>query len=1098
MAGRVSALSASGVAGKHGVSVFATPSIVDAAVDEVLQGEHPTTVGQVKTMWARDGDSEVASMLRAGAAAMADRARFPLHARLSANVPYAVDEEGTRTLTNAFPELQISFRTSAGHEHGIPASVRHLDTMVLKSELPPRMPYVDFGGKLVPHVQAADIKCTVVRSTLDAKDPTRVKRDMMELRRIVTQHATADVNTREGISRQMAASILAGEDRYYVEDRLETFTRPFRAGIMSHVYDVPISAIPYMMERCGMKIFLFTMHFSNRFFDTDSGDIPSLRARYVIDRKADTFKMGFIGSGAQWYTHKYSEFLRYGADQILCGSTNRYSMKIIKRRGETLTYRVLQVGGGALPETHQYYNMPDVPCVEVVADLASVKYQGSSELRRVFAEDVWKHMVKQIALLMSRGVYDYHRYVGIYRQLSAGHSYNGVDAVLGSVPVERLPELIALSSVAAAVMLAQIRAGVKYGIDVELANRVAESASTLDLSFRVLYEGLKGVLAAPFNPVLRLFESLINASAKTMMVRLAKVVLVENIKRIPVDIYQTMVANPDITIDVSHPYDLEYRRNNYELDKFLQDMVLEAAKPVEVDIVAHTVDGMTQSEPGLQSGSTTVVGDAPPASGLPDWMPLGDDMEQLPVESYHTAGERVAAIREEIEIVHQEAANLEAWFHERWSRVMSSGSPDVAVMVRNRDAWKNLDAWYVNSNVISRSASGRDLSAFEFSGVYCPVASLCSDGTKKVYTKLLHVEEHTWSSTDGSNQRVHKVIGSVEPYTGWVLVNARMLVLNGPQVVAGLKRALDHGDFGYTVGAYKGGPGCGKTYSILQRWNKSQQIMSPLAASVDDIRRAMVKKGGITLLQTQRVARTIDSWLCIAGRGQSVPMCSEILCDEAYCTRGARAYAAWALMRPKRVVAYGDDRQIPPVDTAGASRIYGFIAPRYVVMCYRIYRYGPEILALIASHYDYKLRSVHPVGYSTVKWINDPKDYVPQHEDRLCLVMYQAGKVDARKYMPIVKDRLSTTHEAQGKTVTEVLVAQVDKRRRPAHDAFDLYNSPEYVNVSFTRCTKLLVILQMEKGQQNVMVDWYRRAQDPRRIAACADLKTIGKPREFV
>jgi len=1103
MTSRVKALSGAnaphlGMGGPKVVPVQVTPSMADRAADDVLRDIDPDMAQQIRGMWAKDPDIEVAQMLRMGATALADRARFPVHARIQRNVPYVLTESEMRALIEWFPEFDLSFNVSAGHDHGVGAAVRHLDTMAMHAEIPPGMDFADFGGNELTYVKAGNTNAIVVRIVLDHKDPAREQRKGMELRMIVRANAGAAVGSREYNTHHMAQSILFGEDKYLVNERLETFNRPVKVGIMSHVYDVPISAIPLMMERTGMKMLMMTLHFSNRFFDTDSGELKELGARYRIDRKNDVFEFGFVGSGARWYTHKWSEFQRYGVDQILQGRSRRYSMKIIRRRGDTLTYRVLEIGGGAITNHDQYYRVPDVPCVRVTADLGRDHQGYGRRIDEVFPEDVWNRMVREAAVDLTRGIVDYHKCVGNYSQITAGHTYNGQDAVLGTVPVDKIPLLVALSSTSAAALVARMRAGIRYGIDLELDQRMLEDANFLKLSFGTFYAALAAAVTTPLSPVVSAFKFMVELSGDALLKRLVEVEPVQQVRRVPADVYQDVVRKRVGLPREDFPA-REYLLETQDMQEFLARMVEEVRNPADVDVQEPTVEGEAVGSRGsATSESATYVesqGSRAPRTNAPSWMPLGDKMEYFPGESPHGPEQRYACIEEEIEIIRQEASNLEAWMATQWLRIMATGRPDRDLLASKRDEWGDLDLWHVNENVLAYSVLGRPIETFDFGGVYCPEPMRFdyADGTH-VMTTLRQVDEHTWSSQDGRVQRVHKVING-PLYTGWVIVNKSTRVHNGPMIIAGLQRALKM-PMNYELGVYKGGPGCGKTYMIEKRWVEGQQVMSPLVLSIHDIRAKLVKNKGLPILGAQKVARTIDSWLCYAASGRPLPRCSEILSDEVYNGRAARAYAAWALMRPSRVVAFGDDRQIPPVDPSGTVRLYKDVAPKHVVMCYLIYRYGPEVLAMINHHYDNKLRTVKPIGSTKVSWVKRPTDFKPVHSDLAILAMYQAQKVTARKYFPDHRDAISTTHEAQGASVKEVFVCEFDGRVRPKNDPFDLYQDPNYVNVALSRVEEHLVGCSLAPTP-NLLVKWFEYANDPRRVKACADVSTAGQSIEF-
>ncbi|BCH36638.1 hypothetical protein [Aspergillus fumigatus RNA virus 1] len=1094
MTSRVKALSGPNAPGPMGTGVtpvVVTPAMVDRAADEVLRDYDRGMADQIRQMWADDPDTEVAQLLRAGAQALADRARFPRHARINANVPYVLTEPQMRNLIEWFPDFNLTFNASAAHDHGVGAAVRYLDSLSMAAEVPPGMVVGDFGGNELLHVRSGDINTVTIRTVLDAKDPAREPRRDLELRMIAERTAGAVLGTKEANSFRMARSILDGEQKFLVNDRLETFSKKLTVGYMSHVYDVPIAAIPLMMERCEMKMFLVTLHFSSRFFDTDAGELKELGARYTIDRDEDVFRFGFVESGAKWYSHKWSQFQRYGADQILHGRQRRYSYKIIKRRGDTITARVLEIGGKAMPNPDQYYRVPDVPCVRVTADLGRDTHGYGRRLDEVFPEDVWNRMVREAAVDFTRGIADYNKCVGNYSQITAGHSYGGQDAVLGTVPVEKIPVLVALSSASAAASIIRMRDGIRYGIDRELEHREMVAASLGKLSFKLFYEGLVKAASAPLQPILSGFRWLAELSGEALLRRLVEVEPVQQVRRIPADVYQQVVRQQMKVPRDDFP-SREFLLETQDLQNFLSEMVEQARKPADVEEMKATVEG-DEIDGGTDSQSSTAVGDA--QAGAPSWMPLGEAMTYFPQTKWHSPAERKAAIKEEIEIIKQEASNLEAWFSVRWMELMANNKPERDQIFSNRDAWGDLDMWYVKESVISYSLSGKSLELFEHGGVYCPadMELLLADGTT-VVTKLRQVEEVTYSGRGGEVQRIHRVIGG-PTYTGWVIVNKDTLIHNGPLIIAGLQRALRM-PMDYELGVYLGGPGCGKTYMINQRWQKGQQVMSPLVLSVRDVRKALVQDHGLSLIESQKVARTIDSWLCRAGSGASIPHCAEILSDEVFNGRAARAYAVWGLMRAARVVAYGDDRQIPPVDPSATVRIYKQVSPQHVVKCYLIYRYGPEVLAMIADHYDNTLRTVKPVGYTEVVWVNRPTDYAPTHDELALLTMYQAQKPTLRKLFPAHKAHISTTHEAQGKSVDEVFLVQTDGRMRPKDDPFDLYSNPYYINVGLSRVKKRLVVCNVAKP--NLLNDWFAKSQEPRRVRACADVATAGKPIQFL
>jgi hypothetical protein len=1099
MTSRVTALSAAALGAGKAASphVFATPEMADRAADEALRDYPPEIADQVRRLWMKESDNDVAVMLRQGAVSIADTARFPNHAKISANVPFLLSDHEMRMLVELYPEMKLTFNVTAAHDHGLAAATRHLDGMLSRADIPVGMRFADFGGDEMTYVNKGEINAVVVKSVLDAKDPMRDVRTEMKLDAVIQRTQGAALGSLDANSYLMASSIRKGEQKFRVNQSLQEYSQKTPVGIMNQVYDVPLADIAPMMERCDMRMLNITVHFSNRFFDTDSGELPSMGGRYRIDRRADSFEFGLVGSGAKWYHHKWSQFQRYGADQILSGKTRRYSYKIIQRRGDTIRARVLEIGGGALVNQDQYYRVPDVPCVRVTADLGRTTHGHGARVDETYPQDIWNRMVRESALDFMRGVTDYSKAVGNYIQMTSGHTYNGQDAVLGTVPPERVPLLVALSAVSGAASVARMRAGIRFGIDQQLDERALNESYTVVLSLKLFVEGLLTTLSAPLIPLVAGLRALARLGGDELMQRLVEVEPVSQLRRIPADAYQRAIYQGGSVAREDFPL-REYHLETLELQDFLASVVDDArqASTAAVDLPSSTVEGEETTE-----GSHTVVGSDDGLSkpcgsgsqGPPAWMPLTQsDMVYERRDKFHSPADRKAAIREEIDVVRQEAYNTEAFMVQRWSQVVVGGKVNKALLLKNRDPWKNLDAWYIDQGVITSSALGKKVHEFCHGGVYCPetIKIRANDGEEYV-TNLRHIEEYKHANAAGDVLRVHKVIGG-NPYTGWVLVNDATLVHNGPLVIDGLKRALRM-PLDFELGVYLGGPGAGKSFEINRRYQRGQQITSPLVLSVDDARSLLVKDHAVPLGSVSRLVRTIDSWLCVAGLGKSVPHCSEVLADEVGNGRAARQYAVWGLMSAKRVVGYGDFRQIPPVDSATTMRLYPRIEPEHVVNMYVIWRYGPNVLAMINEHYDYKLRSARPLDYTEIVWLEDLTTYTPSSSDYAVIGAYQEHKVNAKKYMPQITERnkVATWHETQGKTFDDVCVVELDYRMRPPKDELDLNRNPRYVNVALSRVRKKLT-MGSNAPRPNFLLEWYPRSQDPRRVAACADLASAG------
>lgn len=1096
MAGRISALSSS-AAGRAslGVSDVLTPGLVDVAVDKVLSGEDELLKAAVVHLWANDYTSEVAQMLSAAALAQSTRQKYSAAGKTPFVVRSALTKDEAKVFVETHPDYDVRFEYNSSADHGLGGTVRKAGSTRLIGNLPVGMKYADFGGNVIDHVENADRDCIVVGRVMDGHDPMREVLTRRRLASIVARHRNTggSQSVKERVTSVMAASILNGEQKYHVPKLLQEFSLKVPAGIMVHVYDVPLRDIPLMMERCEMLVLEGTMHFSNRFFLEDEGEMPAVSGRFQVDRNKDVFRMGFVQSPVLWYEHKWSEFRKYGADQILHGSVQKYSYKIVSRRGDTIDFRVLPVGGAALPIEDQHYAMPNVPMVEVkgfrMDDRASAGRGKLVQDCRVFPQRTWEYMVRHAAVEAAKGTLDYNALVGIYMTLTAGDTYNGTSRSMGRVPMDDLPLFVVWSAVYALGEVMLLRRGVRTMVDIELDRRRMVEAPLLSLAFEAFLDVAGMTRAGSFSRVYTAMRKVTGAAHRPLFESILDVRPVARIVKIPGDVLETSVP-----FTGSKTFELPMRfvfsdhlSRQAAYDALMIDVanrvkeIGDREKNVKKDI---TVDGQAVRD---DAESVTMVGSE--VSGrAPPWLPVIPEWETYSFDPMaHTAEEMRAAVKEEIELCNSETDKLEAFFSTRFASVVRGREADIGMLKNNSAAWRDADLWWIESGVVVRSALGRDVEQFDVGGLYVPTPDrVAGVGGASVVTFLRPVVEVAWNGTapDGKQvHRAHRKLGGPD-YTGWAMSNRELGVFNGRQIVAGLQVALRY-PFSFETAVYTGGPGCGKTTMIIGQHRPEDFIVSPLVKSVKDTRAKLVKTGAYTASAAMSRCRTNDSLLVAVGNEGKIPegfpRADTVRSDEVFNGRYGRVVACFALLGAKRAIGFGDKRQIEPVVRSDMTPVYSAFRAKHVIMRNVVFRGAAPVVACINPHYDNVLRTMS-VKPGTVEVLDSWEGLEPEG-DYLLLCMNQVDKPVLRKRFPNAGDRIKTTHESQGGEADSVYLFCIATFKRPRDDKFHLYNLPTYVNVAISRARTKFVYVNYSPNE-DLVVEWAARAGDAVAVSA--------------
>jgi len=1092
------------------IDVPYTAAMVDEAAQNVL-GSLPAEEGAVLyEMWSRDSETEVVQSLMRSQAQARLAGGFSKIARIKHTDRNVHTDDEVRDITRLYGEFDISFENVNSHDHAMGASVRPLDFKLLKRNKPPGMRYKDFGGSIITHVEQGDKCVTVVAPNVDDKDPVRKVLMNLRMKKIASGAMLNDPSVPGGQdSVEMAKSVLSAEGKYLVEVSAQEDKNQALFGIACHVYDIPLADWPGIMERGGTHVVDGCLHFSNRLMEEPKGIMGVVRQRYEIDAECDEIRMGFEGSSAPWYRHKWSEYMRYGVDQVLAGEHGVYSYKIVSRKGDTIFFRILRVGQEAKPDRRQYYDTPGIGMVEVDGfDLERTKKVGKPVKRSyTFPQLLWERMVRDASMdIMKTGKPDVNALVGTYRVASVNHSYNSVNPLPTAKVEQGLVMALAVHAAIAGyaeVLLVDTQAKHMMKAQLEARSRLGEST---------LYKFLAGVLDAciglvclPLYPV-RVLANAMDDTARDAMaeflvtwrpvarVKQFKAVMFLNLK----DADVTYCPNGAVPF-VEHMADRLPLDQLYQLagDPELAGNLLERcghAMPEELRKHYQKAAGTVKQPPSVSSSVT------PPPSYHTEQVQEVDvgrfvpaesrqvKVEKFPVSSSRTE-HRLAAIREAIEDVVAVTKKIESEMRSVYLKKFANGEPVLRRFQESPEKFRNPDAWRVVNGVLTESLLGnREMSH----------AAVWLDRPRQDGQQLLTVAEEHYDALDAhgaAHTRRHFTVGD-PTFSGWAIVTDDTAIFNGPNVLAALEESLTV-SHDYTIVVNQAGAGAGKTTSIVNAYAAKEVVVCPVRMSTDDTRDRLEEK--IPDVKERRLlVRTIDSLLVNWGRAKRQGGVSALVMhgDEVYMARAGLWYAAAGLLGVSIVSAHGDEKQIPCVPRVDVAKMYLRVQPDIKITTYMVYRCAPSIMAIWAGAYDCTLRTPLSDEGAHVKTIKNVNEYVLPPEGTVAvLVMYQAQKLEIKKVLTQVlrntRGRVSvmTVHESEGRTFDHVLLVNTEVRPRMSDKTY-LWGKSDYVLVGASRGRRSLTYAKYGM-EMDMLATWMARVT-PMHVRAVCDVESAG------
>lgn len=1082
---------ASGVGDPLMVPPKITPRFVDEAVEAVLREMElgPDASHVMRELISKDENSGVAYHYYHSRAKQALDDTFARVRKQELSIGYVLTDQETSDLVSYAPEFDIVFRNTANHDHAMAAASRIIDHRLILSRLPTGMSMTDVGGNPLFHIRQGVGNRHLCNPDADRKDPQRVTLRRLEARKLGNSlEETPEV-------RELARRFIDGDPTFACGKKAQDCDHASVVISAIHVYDVPMQDWPLIMEKKGARVVEGCMLFSPRFFEQAVGELHVAGARYEVLPDKDLIRMGFVGSPSWWYEHSWSQYMRYGVDQVLYTPNGVYSYKVVERRGDTLFFRILRVQKGARPQMDQYYELPDVDVVEVKGfELQSYQKSARSLTPRTyrFPRPLWYDMVNHAQLEFERGKLNFGDLVNYYRTVAPRQTINATLIMGGfTVDLSEVVPLVVHAGLAAAHAVHLSQRTVRGITEVEMQQRLLQGENVLYKVFDAFWGSLVSFVKIPLIPF-SLIGSLLQVAHKAVLS--VKVLAWAPVSRIVrVNVIHMLVS----TVAERHRFRATgelvegHAYESHVAENAPFDLILAAAK--EPEMANMMLDLCRDFMPPRQIQALEVaahrlaVKPVSLVSAPPTYRTelSGSVTEVVRDDSLHV--ERLLAIQEAIEEAEMENRKLVESCARAHTALTRRGQPVKAHLKKYDELYCYPDFWEVRNGVIQKSVLGLEASDFRHSAVYGPRADPSTG------SQIMAVFDQQWEGEDNEGRfvvREYKMVSDKE-FSGWVMTTDLLVIYNGPEIIRTLREALNV-RHDYRVVLEEGPPGCGKTSAIVAAVGPQDCVMCPVRESIQDTRMRILQRLP-NFVDPKLWLRTVDSYLknyFLDGKTES--MQSEVLrADEAFMTHSGKWYACAGLLGVTVVYAYGDTKQIPHIPRVQAAKLYVRLSAQEVKFNWFTHRCPADAVAAWGFLYDDKVRTTTKVRQS-MQWVVSAKGLdIPKGCVMMC--MYQADKKVLRDmYAQSIGSKslkIVTAHEAEGKTYEHVWLHRFDTRKRT--DDFSLFDKPEHVLVAMSRHTKTFkYVCPADVGD---LVNKWIASVNPRKLQAVVDVATAGK-----
>lgn len=251
-----------------------------------------------------------------------------------------------------YPELNLTFKDGRGHDHGVAAACRAMDTFLLRRKTDITRPCIDVGGNPLAYLNKGQANTHCCCPKLDVKDAERLRKrdeyvvvekrkvdERIRRRKVAGKDNDADLQKLER-KKRLLSEFVKTPSKFYCSNLAQDCQHQAPYALSVHAaYDIPMAEWPVIMIRHGVKHVYGSMLYTNEALVADVGELKELGI--VYDKDYDGFiNFSFKGRATPMYSHRYDEYVRYGQTQTITFHDYVFLYRVVKYRRYSIDFEI--------------------------------------------------------------------------------------------------------------------------------------------------------------------------------------------------------------------------------------------------------------------------------------------------------------------------------------------------------------------------------------------------------------------------------------------------------------------------------------------------------------------------------------------------------------------------------------------------------------------------------------------------------------------------------------------------------------------------------------------------------------------------------------
>lgn len=947
------------------------------------------------------------------------------------SMPVCLTRKRQDKLISLYPEYAWEYLESAQEGHAMGAAIRVAERCVLYDNVRSHEHVVEVGGNpaalLLTGKQNFHCCCPILDERDSARDTLRSNCIESRLRHLrqpeigfsrkkagykLSDSGTEKLRERKSVQLALYEDYAARTGVYKCHNKAQSCLVAADRLISVHSnYDIAVGEIVDIMKAHSCDYYDGVILYTSDILVADHGYLPISEAVFDIDREADKIVMSFVEDSSLDYTHRYSEYVKYGSNHLFESDGSTYFYEVVQRRGESLFFRMTRVNGTGYPAPvcNNMFVLNEAREKTCIDSFKYNYYRGrkdseSYEPLRVVVPTQLFDNVYASAMVMTDDSLSLNNVFKFARTMNVVLIINGVTITAPESVDEKT-----LSAMVTAIFVMQICKRMKDKktlallIKGELRRQSLADSSFLNIFMNSVFRNTLGYVLCGLAIVKEFLLELQRSEMKSISLSYPKLY-----RECSTEVSRQFFQNFDFGTDFATNQGADYGSNDLLVDDDLVEQFMQG-------LVVEVKDGDIESEIGEISSSV-------PVKEVEDLRISEVDSDEEPVDYSYCVDEQVAYLEKSEQILLTESRAFGKKLHlagvtqRRTMRMLRSSSNGENIITTSRDG-ENVGILPIQSNYMA--------------GVALKTGEVIMSSSYRVGDEFVTKFPHT---------------------EGGIFVSDDFVVFNQAMKARSIASCKTRVKWPHKVYVVQGNPGVGKTSLAVKKFSSRMLFLCVTKSNVTDVSKQLETKFPKVLIS--RRIRTVDSYLLKPNVKAEI-----LVFDEGYMAHPGDIVAALRFSGATHLVIMGDEKQIPFINRIQSSFVLRYSKLPFEYNLYSIIisrRIPKDVAVVLRARYNGNLFTTSEVDKSLEFVKINSETEVPRKANVQYITYYQEEKevLLARGGYGEVK----TVHEIQGRTIKDVALVRLSTISR------DLYVAEAHVTVAISRHTHSFVYYS--KGAQ--------------------------------